>query len=289
MVLFTSSRASSQPPDPDAKHTEPGPPVVSAGEEGFVIQSPTGDYRLQFGLLLQADGRFDAGDDDGEEVDTFALRRVRPQLRGRIAQRFEFFLNPDFAGGTLVLQDAYIDTRFSPAFIVRLGKGKTPFGLERLTSAGTLAFLERALPNALVPNRDVGVQVFGEIPGGIVSYAAAVLNGVADGGSGDVDTNDGKDLVGRIVIRPFPAPAEQYAERGCRHGDEVDRWCPRGRSRRGADRRRRWWPSRGDGVMGRPAAPPAAGPGGLGAEAVRPDDGGGEVSSRGPGLRGRCC
>ena len=110
MVLFTSSRASSQPPDPDAKHTEPGPPVVSAGEEGFVIQSPTGDYRLQFGLLLQADGRFDAGDDDGEEVDTFALRRVRPQLRGRIAQRFEFFLNPDFAGGTLVLQDAYIDT-----------------------------------------------------------------------------------------------------------------------------------------------------------------------------------
>ena len=203
MVLFTSSRASSQPPDPDAKHSEPGPPVVSAGEEGFVNESPTGDYRLQFGLLLQADGRFDAGDDDGEEVDTFALRRVRPQLRGRIAQRFEFFLNPDFAGGTLVLQDAYIDTRFSPAFIVRLGKGKTPFGLERLTSAGTLVFLERALPSALVPNRDVGVQVFGEIPGGIVSYAAAVLNGVADGGSGDVDTNDGKDLVGRIVIRPF--------------------------------------------------------------------------------------
>ena len=143
------------------------------------------------------------GDDDGEDVDTFALRRVRPQLRGRIAQRFEFFLNPDFAGGTLVLQDAYLDTRFSPAFIVRIGKAKTPFGLERLTSAGTLVFLERALPSALVPNRDVGVQVFGEIPGGIVSYAAAVLNGVADGGSGDVDTNDGKDLVGRIVIRPF--------------------------------------------------------------------------------------
>ncbi len=187
----------------DAKQTEPRALVVCAGEEGFVIQSRTGDYRLQFGLLLQADGRFDAGDDDGEEIDTFALRRVRPQLHGRIAQRFEFFLNPDFAGGTLVLQDAYLDTRFSPAFIVRIGKGKTPFGLERLTSAGTIVFLERALPNALVPNRDVGVQVFGEIPGGIVSYAAAVLNGVADGGSGDVDTNDGKDLVGRIVIRPF--------------------------------------------------------------------------------------
>jgi len=203
MLLFSGSLASSQSPDPGAKQTEPRQPIVSAGEDGFVIQSPDGDYRLQFGVLLQADGRFDPGDADGEEVDTFALRRVRPQLRGRIAQRFEFFLNPDFAGGTLVLQDAYVDTRFSPAFIVRIGKGKTPFGLERLTSAGTLVFLERALPTALVPNRDVGVQVFGEIPGGIVSYAAAVLNGVTDGASGDVDTNDGKDLVGRIVIRPF--------------------------------------------------------------------------------------
>jgi phosphate-selective porin OprO/OprP len=67
--------------------------------------------------------------------------------------------------------------------------------------------VERGLPTALVPNRDVGIQVFGEIPGGIVSYAAAILNGVADGGSGDVDTNDGKDLVGRIVIRPFGSPS----------------------------------------------------------------------------------
>ena len=64
-------------------------------------------------------------------------------------------------------------------------------------------FFERALPNALVPNRDIGVQVLGEIAGGIVSYAAAVLNGVADGASGDLDTNDGKDLAGRIAIRPF--------------------------------------------------------------------------------------
>ena len=61
MLLFSGSLASSQSPDPGAKQTEPRPPVFSAGEDGFVIQSPTGDYRLQFGLLLQADGRFDAG------------------------------------------------------------------------------------------------------------------------------------------------------------------------------------------------------------------------------------
>jgi phosphate-selective porin OprO and OprP len=207
VLLCTTDSALAQPTaSPATPQEQPAAPVASAGEDGFVIQSATGDYRLQFGVLLQAEGRFALHDEDMDVVSTFALRRIRPQLRGRIARRFEFFLNPDFAGGTLVLQDAYIDTRFSSTFIVRLGKGKTPFGLERLTSAGTLVFLERALPTALVPNRDVGIQVFGDLRGGILSYAAGVLNGVADGGSSDVDTNDGKDLVGRIAIRPFGPP-----------------------------------------------------------------------------------
>jgi phosphate-selective porin OprO/OprP len=64
-------------------------------------------------------------------------------------------------------------------------------------------FFERGLPTALVPNRDVGIQVLGDLPGGVVSYSAGVLNGVPDGGSADVDTNDGKDLAGRVAIRPF--------------------------------------------------------------------------------------
>jgi phosphate-selective porin OprO and OprP len=183
---------------------QPRPQTVTAGwNDGFVIQSATGDYRLQIGVLLQADGRFALNDDDGAVIDTFGLRRIRPYLRGRVAQRFEFYVNPDFAGGILVVQDAYLDTRFSPAFIVRLGKGKAPFGLERLMPVAGILFFERAFPTALVPNRDVGVQVLGDIPGGVISYAAAVMNGVPDGGIGDLDTNDGKDLLGRIVIRPF--------------------------------------------------------------------------------------
>ena len=192
-----------------SQEDQPKSPAVTAGwNDGFVIQSAMGDYRLQIGLLLHADGRFALDDEDADVVNTFALRRVRPYLRGRLAQRFEFYVNPDFANGIVVVQDAYIDTRFSPAFIVRLGKGKTPFGLERLVPVSSLLFYERALPTALVPNRDVGIQVLGDIPGGVVSYAAGVLNGVPDGGSADFDTNDGKDLVGRIAIRPLGAPSK---------------------------------------------------------------------------------
>jgi len=180
-----------------------GQGVTAGWNDGFVVQSASGDYRLQIGLLLQADGRFAIDDESNAVIDTFGIRRARPYLRGRLAQHFEFYVNPDFANGTLVLQDAYLDTRFSPKLIVRFGKAKTPFGLERLQSASSLLFFERALPTALVPNRDVGVQVLGEMAGGRVSYAAGLLNGVADGASADLDTNDGKDLAGRIAIRPF--------------------------------------------------------------------------------------
>jgi phosphate-selective porin OprO and OprP len=181
----------------------PTPPAATAGQDGFVIQSADGDFRLQIGLLVHTDGRFALNDSNDAVVNTFSFRRLRPYLRGRFARRFEFYFNPDFAGGTLVVQDAYVDTVFAPAFRIRAGKGKTPFGLERLHSASNLLFFDRAMPTALVPNRDVGIQVLGDISGGVVSYLAGVMNGVPDGGSGDVDTNDSKDLSGRLIVRPF--------------------------------------------------------------------------------------
>ena len=182
---------------------QPARPTAVAGEDGFAIQSPDGDFRLQIGLLAHADGRVAIDDDGGQVVDTFAFRRLRPYLRGRFSGRFEFYLNPDLAGGTLVVQDAYVDTVFARAFRIRAGKGKTPFGLERLHSASNLLFFNRALPTALAPNRDLGIQVLGDVSRGVVSYMAGVMNGVPDGGSADVDSADGKDVSGRVAVRPF--------------------------------------------------------------------------------------
>lgn len=177
--------------------------TVTAGDGGFALQSGEGDFQLRIGLLAHLDGRFPLDDDTDQAVSTFAIRRLRPSLRGRFARRFEFSLIPDFAGSTLVVQDAYVDTVFAPAFRLRVGKGKTPFGLERLHSASNMLFFERAAPTALAPNRDVGVQLLGDIAGGAVSYAAGVMNGVVDGGSADLDTSDSKDASGRFVVRPF--------------------------------------------------------------------------------------
>jgi phosphate-selective porin OprO/OprP len=163
----------------------------------------TGDFKLKITGYAQADGRFVVGDEGALVTNQFVVRRVRPVVQGTVAQYFDFYIVPDFGSGATVLQDAYVDVRFSPQVRVRAGKMKHPFGIERLQSGQALSFVERALPNVLVPNRDIGVQVHGELGQGLFAYALGMFNGVADGGSADADTNDGKDVTARVFLRPM--------------------------------------------------------------------------------------
>jgi phosphate-selective porin OprO/OprP len=103
-----------------------------------------------------------------------------------------------------VLFDGYLEGRFSPAFRVRAGKFKPPVGLERLQSATDTFFVERAFPTALVPSRDLGIQISGDLAGGGVNYAVGYFNGVPDGvNGGDVDVEDSKDVAARVSFTPF--------------------------------------------------------------------------------------
>src|SRR5688572_24976744 len=73
VVLAAAVPAAAQQPADDR-------PVLAAGQDGFALQSATGDYRLQIGLLVHADGRFAVDDSDELIADTFAIRRARPYL-----------------------------------------------------------------------------------------------------------------------------------------------------------------------------------------------------------------
>ena len=193
-----SAQAPAQAPAPAAQ----GP---GAGwQNGFFIQTPNGDNRLQFGFVAQLDGRF-ALDDPLPITNTFTLRKARPILSGRIARFFDYRLMAEFGGGTATVLDAYVDTRFSTKFRVRAGKDKSPVGYEVLIGDAALLFPERSLVSALLPNRDVGIQVQGDLAGGKLFYAGGVMNGVVDGtnSTADVDTNSSKDLAGRVVVQPF--------------------------------------------------------------------------------------
>jgi len=187
----------------DAEKAKEPEVKVSAGPDGFVIQSGNPDYRIRVGGYAQADGRFYSRDSDGVATNNFLLRRARPIVQGIVAKYFDFYVNPDFGQGQATLFDAYLNVRPSSKVQFRIGKFKPPVGLERLMSAQNILFAERALPTALVPSRDVGAQVHGELAGGVVNYALGVFDGAVDGALIDTDANDGKDLAGRLFLQPF--------------------------------------------------------------------------------------
>jgi phosphate-selective porin OprO/OprP len=183
----------------------PAPAPFTAGwQDGFVLQTPDSDNRLVLGLTTQMDGRFSL-DEPTPITNTFTIRKARPTVSGRVAKYFDFKVMPEFGNGASVLMDAYFDVRFSPKFRIRTGKDKTPVGYEILIGDAYLMFPERSLQSSLLPNRDVGVQAQGDLAGSKVSYSAGVFNGMPDATSStaDVDTNNGKDVAGRIVLQPF--------------------------------------------------------------------------------------
>jgi phosphate-selective porin OprO/OprP len=79
-----------------------------------------------------------------------------------------------------------------------------PIGLEWLQSDSTLALVERSLATDLVPYRDLGLMLWGEVAGGTLCYQLAILNGAPDSANGpDVEAESDKDYVGRIFVRPL--------------------------------------------------------------------------------------
>jgi phosphate-selective porin OprO/OprP len=158
---------------------------------------------LRLGGYMQFDGNYFLGNNTSGLTNQFLFRSIRPELRGTMYRYYDFRLLPDFAGGKLVIQEAYVDLHYTDAIEVRFGKFKVPFGLERLQPEVATTFVERGLPSLLTPNRDLGVELFGVLACGIVSYQAGVFDAIADNASIDTDISDHKDLAARLFITPL--------------------------------------------------------------------------------------
>jgi phosphate-selective porin OprO/OprP len=88
------------------------------------------------------------------------------------------------------------------------GKVKLPVGLEREQTREFNLFNEFAYPTSLVPNRDIGFIVQGQVANGVLNYYVGVFNGSSDGASLVDDTDDGKTAVVRLFATPTEGPLE---------------------------------------------------------------------------------
>ncbi len=134
----------------------------------------------------------------------FSIRRSRFTLAGELLKNVRFKATVDLVK-VPVLIDAQIEFMFIEAASLRIGQFKVPFSLEMATSSGDLDTISRSQTiNKLSPafdigggGRDVGAVVFGKAA--FLEYALGLFNG---SGANKADTNDAKDLAGRLVVRP---------------------------------------------------------------------------------------
>ncbi|MDD5460970.1 MAG: porin [Methylococcales bacterium] len=214
-------------------------PIFEAGADGFKITSSDKKHQLRIGGTVQTDYRNFLGDNPrawipgspgsygGIGPDSIFIRQGRIILEGRVFNDIYFKIMPDFAqntNNTNLLPDAYVDFAYIPQASLLVGKFKPSIGLERLQGDTTTAFLERAFPTNLAPNRDVGIQLHGAFampgyktetaPGPIDTKNAFTYQVGITGGTGDSGNAFGfggptssfannKEFDGRIFAQPF--------------------------------------------------------------------------------------
>lgn len=179
-------------------------PRIVIGNSGLSVSSGDSNFVFAVHGLLQADNRSFFKDGGIVGNDSFLLRRARPIFQGTVYRDFDFLFVPDFGGSSVQIFDAYLNYRHKPWLQLRAGKFKTPIGLEQLQSDAVTSFNERSLATALVPNRDIGFQLWGDVAEGRLSYAIGIFNGVGDGrNTSNADFEDHHEFAGRLFAQPF--------------------------------------------------------------------------------------
>ena len=181
-------------------------PKISLNQNGFSFSSADTNFVASLHALVQLDSRTFFGNSKlPAGADGFLLRRARPIFTGTVFQNYDFNFTPDFGGSTVQIQDAYLNYHYNPLFQLQAGKFKSPVGLEQLQNDAFVYFNERSILNDLIPNRDLGVELHGDIGGGVLSYAAGVFDGVSDYNGTTVNSalDNGKAFAGRLFAQPF--------------------------------------------------------------------------------------
>jgi phosphate-selective porin OprO/OprP len=140
-------------PTPTRAQDEPAP----RGAASTVSFSANDNVAVTFSGYLQADGRWLSGATQ-RLPDGIVLRRARFVVDAELPSGWHLRLQPDFGQGRVLVQDAFVGLARG-GLLLRAGRFRPNYGLERMQSSSTLLFPERSLINSLVPSRSFGTQL----------------------------------------------------------------------------------------------------------------------------------
>ena len=177
--------------------------AIAFAHDGLWFTDEESSSQLQVHGFVQADGRFFTSDLKDQRPDKLFFRRIRPIFEGTLFNALNFRLMPDFGQNNPQIQDAYVELKLFSFAKPRIGKFKTPIGLEDLRSDSESSFSERSLASDLVPLREVGVQMGSAALHQLLSYAAGYFNGTPDGSNGNFQWRTSNEGVARLFLQPF--------------------------------------------------------------------------------------
>lgn len=130
------------------------------------------------------------------------FRFARLHVKGLAYGAIEFQGEYDFADGKAKIKDTYLAYDGVP-YIGKLTVGhfKEPFSFDELTSDNDVTFMERALPNALVPGRNMGIAVSNALFDDRFTYAVGAFRETDDTGKGLQDS--GYAITARVTGLPW--------------------------------------------------------------------------------------
>ena len=197
-------------------NTAPAASPFGGWHDAFFLQSPDKSFLLHITGQIQVDYRDFLNSADTTDIDTFLLRRARLGIEATLLDYYEFRLLPDFGGNSPTITDAYLNVHYWDALQFETGKFKQPFSYEQLIQDRYVPTMERSMIDQMVPARDVGAMIQGrKLLDDRLEYGVAVSNGEING---NTDTNDDKDINGRIAVRPFNAPGSDSILRRLQFG-----------------------------------------------------------------------
>jgi len=165
-------------------------------EKPLFVKIGQGDLEISgFAQVLHRHYKLDS------QNDSFSLPRVRLKFDGHAIPELGYRVQIDVAASSDILRDAYIKYTKYPFANLIVGQTFIPFSEEQLYSTASLEFIDRTqVTSTLSYDRDIGVQLLGNVLNKKLSYGAGVFNG---SGRNTTDNNDNKDMVARVVISPF--------------------------------------------------------------------------------------
>jgi len=168
-------------------------------ENGHKLSSADGEHSLKFGGRIMSD--YAIWNNGDETFSGTEFRRVRFFNSGKVYGNMKYKLQLDFSGGGVSFKDVYMETSMPYIGNVKVGHFKEPFRLEALTSSKYITFMERALPFAFSPERNVGFMLHNSFLDDKLSIQAGLFREASSGNDKMID--DVRNITTRVTFLPI--------------------------------------------------------------------------------------